>query len=217
MNASDILTREFGAYYTADELPASSAPDSDVVLRWRADDSVHRLARRAQRHIGELVALIDELIRDRKHPLFSEINDATLIAWNEEDADWHVMEGLLTYMRTGLIEIETLSDPRARDALLRNYRAYQCDEGGQRWYVIERVSTQTKVVHVHRIENQDRTLTIEYELTSADLTHTLARLLMARILLVDFFENAYAKLADQVEYKSADGIVCSLPIAYGLQ
>jgi hypothetical protein len=215
MKVSDILVSEFSRYYTADELPAFSAPDSDAILHNWAENSVHSLAKRAQGHLGELVVLIDELIRDRKHPLFSELNDATNMEWNVEDTDWRVVKGLLTHMRTGLAEIATVSEPGAREALLRSYRAYECDEGGHRWYIIERVSTQTKVVHVRRIESQGRKLTVEYELTSNELTHTLARLLIDRVLLGDLLGDRYAAAVDHVEYIGADGVTCVLPMAHG--
>lgn len=214
MRASDILVSEFGRYYTADELPANSAPDADAVLKNWAESSVHSLANRAGGQLGELIALLDELIRDRKHPVFSRINDATLMAWNGEDDDWRIMQSLLTYMRTGLTELASLNDQNAREALLRDYRAYQCDEGDQRWYIIERISTQTDVIRVGRVENQGRVLIVEYEITSDALTHTLARVLIDHALLGDLFGDRYAGTVDQVEYNGNGGVTCVLQMGH---
>jgi len=89
------LLNEFVAWFNADELPDLTSDDGKSYVLELARDSGRRLGRGGA---DAVAAQLRSIANDRAHPMLRRILDATMYDWYTDDADWAIMQQILSAM-----------------------------------------------------------------------------------------------------------------------
>jgi hypothetical protein len=83
---------------------------------------------------------------------------------------------------------------------IASYRGYRCDDGPKSYFVVERLTDHTDVVHVHALELRKRTLEVLYEIVDSKHLDVDVPPLISACILKGILEDRFRGQADNVEY-----------------